>query len=208
MAKAQEDKAFLKSVYLKTMRMTASVNFPIYLTMAVFSRDVVLVVFGAKWLSSAPLLAFLAIWGMFRSCGNPAGSLLLAVGKADLAFWWNTAQLCMVFPILWIAAHFGIKGLAVGQVVIMGGQLVPVWYLLIRPNCGARLGEYFLALLSPLVAGLFAVLVGYLAVTHWSTPIYRLAGMLLVGVPAYLVASMVVNRSWLTAMRQLILRRS
>ncbi len=208
MAKTQEDRTFLKTVYLKTMRMTASVNFPAYLAMAVFSHDVVRVIFGARWLSSAPLLVFLAIWGMFRSCGNPVGSLLLAVGKPDRSFWWNTTQLCVVFPILWISAHFGIRGLAAGQVIIMVGVLVPVWYFLIRPSCGARLGEYFLALLSPLIAGLFALLVGYLAVWHWSAPVWRLAGMLLVGVPAYLLASIVVNRPWLTAMKQLVLRRS
>ena len=207
MAKTQKDKVLLKSIYLKTMRMTASVNFPAYLAMALFSRDVVLVVFGAKWLSSAPLLTFLAIWGMFRSCGNPAGSLLYAVGKADLSFWWTAANLCIIFPILWVAAHLGIEGLAAGQVVIMGGALVPTWYFLIRPSCGARIGEYFLTLLSPLVAGLFAVLVAYLAVAHWSAPVYRLAGLVLVGIPAYLAASVVVNRSWVTAMQQLIFRR-
>ncbi len=73
MAKTQENKTLLKSIYLKTMRMTASVNFPVYLAMAVFSRDVVLVVFGAKWLSSAPLLAFLAIWGNVSLLRKPGG---------------------------------------------------------------------------------------------------------------------------------------
>jgi O-antigen/teichoic acid export membrane protein len=205
MAKTQGDRAFLKSVYLKTMRMTASVNFPVYLVMAAFSHDVVLVVFGAKWVSSAPLLVFLAVWGMFRSCGNPVGSLLYAVGKADLSFWWNAAQLCIVFPILWAAGHFGIEGLAAGQVAIMTAILVPGWYFLVRPSCGARLGEYLLALLSPLVAGSFAVLVAYVAVAHWHAPLWRLAGVALVGLPAYLLASALVNRSWLTAMQQLVL---
>lgn len=208
MARMQHDEAFLRSVYLKTLRMTASVNFPIYLAMAVFSRSVVLVVFGEKWLSSAPLLVFLAIWGMLRSCGNPVGSLLYAVGKANVAFWWNVTQLCFVFPILWMAAHFSIEGLAAGQVVIMGISLVPAWYILVRPCCGARMGEYLFAMLGPLVASLFAVAAGYFAVWHLTTPIWRIGAGMLVAVPTYLAASAVVNRSWLTAMRELILRRS
>jgi lipopolysaccharide exporter len=208
MAKAQEDRAFLRSIYLKTLRMTASVNFPIYLALAFFSRDVVLVVFGAKWVSAAPLLVFLAIWGMFRSCGNPSGSLVYAVGKARLGFWWNVAQLCVVFPVAWIASHFGIEGLAVGQVAFMAGLLLPTWYFLIRSSCGARLGEYMMTFLSPLATGFFAVFVGRLAVAHWSTPIWRLAGMALISAPAYLIASWVTNRSWVIAMQQLILRRS
>lgn len=207
MAKTQEDKAFLKSVYLKTMRMTASVNFPIYLVIAAFSSDVVRVVFGAKWLSSAPLLVLLAMWGMFRSCGNPAGSLLYAVGKANLAFWWNVAQLFIVFPILWGAAHFGIEGLAVGQVIVMGGILVPAWYFLILPNCGARLGEYLLTLLSPLVAGFVAVFAGYLAAFHLTASLLRLGAVAAVTIPVYFAVSWIVNRSWVVAMRQLALRQ-
>lgn len=208
MAKTQTDKAFLRSVYLKTMRMTASVNVPIYLAIAVFSRDVVSVAFGPKWLNSAPLLVLLAIWGLFRSWGNPVGSLLYAVGRADVSFWSNIVQVFIVFPILWGAGHFGVEGLATGQVALLGSAVVPMWYFLVRPSCGARLGEYLMTLLGPLSAGLFAVLIAYLTVGHLNAPLWRLAGMALVGLPAYLLASALVNRSWLTAMQQLVLRRT
>lgn len=207
MAKTQQDKAFLKSVYLKTMRMTASVNFPIYILLAAFSREAVVLVFGKRWIDSAPLLVFLAVFGMFRSCGNPVGSLLLAVGKADLAFRWNLALFFAVFPILWVASHFGIAGLAAGQAVLMAALVIPMWYFLVRPHCGARLGEYLLTLLSPLIAALFAVIAGYLAVSHLITPIWRLTDAALVAIPVYLTVSWVVNRSWLMAMQQLIFRR-
>ncbi|HEX4343268.1 MAG TPA: MOP flippase family protein [Verrucomicrobiae bacterium] len=207
MAKVQHDRILLKSVYLKTMRMTASINFPIYLALAVFSRETVVIVFGKRWIGSAPLLVFLAVFGMFRSCGNPAGSLLYAVGKADLALRWNLALFFVMFPALWLASHFGITGLAEGQAVLMAGLVIPMWYFLIRPNCGAHLGEYLLTLLSPLTAALVAVLAGYLAVSYLTTPLWRLAGAVLVATPIYLVASWVVNRSWVIAMRQLIFRQ-
>jgi len=207
MAKTQHDKAFLKSVYLKTMRMTASVNFPIYILLAAFSRDAVILVLGKRWIDSAPLLVLLAIFGMFRSCGNPAGSLLLAVGKADLSFRWNLALVFVVFPVLWGASHFHIIGLAAGQAGLMIGMVVPMWYFLIRPYCGARLGEYLLTLLAPLIAATCAVLTGYLSVSHLTAPIWRLACAVLVAAPVYVAISWLVNRSWLTAMQQLLLRR-
>ena len=166
-----------------------------------------MLVFGKRWLDSAPLLVFLAVFGMFRSCGNPAGSLLLAVGKADLAFRWNLALLFVMYPALWAASHFGIAGLAVGQAVLMATLVVPMWYFLIRPHCGARLGEYLLTLLGPLIAALIAVLVGYLAVSHLTTPMWRLTDAALVAMPVYLLVSWAVNRAWLMAMRQLIFRQ-
>jgi O-antigen/teichoic acid export membrane protein len=153
------------------------------------------------------LLVFLAIFGMFRSCGNPVGSLLLAVGKADLSLLWNLILFFVMFPALWLASHFGITGLAAGQAVLMAGLVIPMWYFLIRPHCGARLGEYLLTLLNPLLAAFIAVFAGYLAVLHLTTPLWRLGGAALVAMPVYLAASWVVNRSWLTAMRQLIFRQ-
>ena len=207
MAKTQHDTSFLKSVYLKTMRMTASINFPVYIALAVFSREAVVIVFGKRWIDSAHLLVFLAIFGMFRSCGNPAGSLVYAVGKADLAFRWNLALFCVMFPALWLASHFGIAGLAAGQAILMAGLVIPMWYFLIRPNCGAHLGEYLQTLLSPLSAALIAVLAGYLAVSPLTAPLWRLGGAALVAMPVYLAVSWMVNRSWVIAMRQLIFRQ-
>ncbi|MGH8318456.1 MAG: MOP flippase family protein [Steroidobacteraceae bacterium] len=207
MAKTQHDMSFLKSVYLKTMRMTASVNFPVFIALAVFSRDVVALVFGERWIRSAPLLVYLAVFGMFRSCGNPVGSLMLAVGKADLSFRWTLAVLAITFPALWLASQFGIAGLAAGQVALMAVLLIPGWYFLVRPHCGARLGEYLLTLLGPLFAALVAVFAGYLAVSHLTVPLWRLGGAALVGMPVYLAMSWVANRSWVIAMQQLIIKQ-
>lgn len=207
MAKAQHDKAFLKSIYLKTMRMTASINFPIYIALAVFSEETVLLVFGQKWIESAPLLVYLAIWGMFRSCGNPVGSLLLAVGKADLSFKWNLAMMFFVPPSLWAAAHWGIVGLALAQAGLMAALFIPGWYFLVLPHCGARGMEYAFSLLSPLISAMLAVALAYLAVSGLTTPLWRLAGAASVGILAYLVLSNVFNREWLQTMRQLVVRK-
>lgn len=208
MAKAQGNKSFLKSIYLKTMRMAASVNFPIYIALAVFSDEAVLMIFGPKWIGSAPLLIYLAIWGMFRSCANPVGSLLLAVGKADLSFKWNLALLFIVSPVLWwSASHWGIAGLAMAQAGLVATLMIPVWYFLVWPHCGARAGEYGLSLLDPLVSALLAVGLAYLAVSELTAPLWRLVGAALVAIPVYLMVSYLFNREWLLGMRQLVAKR-
>ena len=76
----------------------------------------------------------------------------------------------------------------------MAGALVPGWHFLVCPSCGARLGEYLMTLLGPLSAAAFAVLIAYVAVSHWTAPLWRLVAMALVALPAYLVASAAVNR--------------
>lgn len=204
MAKAQDDKALLRLIYLKTMRMTASINFPIYILMAVFSKEVVCIIFGSNWAESAPLLVFLAVWGLFRSCLNPVGSLLLAIGKANLSFKWNLSLLIFVPPALWVGGHWGIVGLALMQTVLTISLMIPAWYFLIRPSCGASGLEYAFSILSPLVSSLLAILVAYFVVFYFVDPLWRLVWSVMVAISAYFVLSYFFNREWLLAMRQLI----
>jgi O-antigen/teichoic acid export membrane protein len=204
MAKAQHDKSVLKSIYLKTMRMTASINFPIYIALAVFSKETVVLLFGLQWTEAAPLLVYLAIWGMFRSCGNPVGSLLLAVGRADLSFKWNLALLFVIPPALWASSHWGIAGLAIAQAALMATLMIPAWYFLVWPHCGARAGEYAQSMLGPLAAALLAVALAYLAVAGLTMPHWRLCAASAVAIPLYFAMSYLFNREWLIAMRQMM----
>jgi O-antigen/teichoic acid export membrane protein len=205
MASAQADKEFLKVVYLKTMRMTASVNFPIYLVLAVFSEDIVLLAFGPQWVAAGPLLIYLAIWGMLRSVGNPVGSLLLAVGRADLSFKWNLSLLFIVPLGLWIGASWGgIHGLVVAQAGVATGLLIPSWFFLVRPLCGATAVEYLTNLWAPLAPACLAIAVAYGAVTGIDSAFLRVAtggGIAAVG---YSVLSLLFNYSWVNSMRELL----
>jgi O-antigen/teichoic acid export membrane protein len=150
MAKAQGDAALLKRVYLQTMRMTASVKFPIYVAIAFFAPEIVHRMLGEKWKEAIPLLQIFACWGLLRSIGNPAGSLLFATGKAKLAFKWNMVPLFFIGPTIWIGSQYGAQGMAISMTGLMAILFVPGWYVLIRPSCGATLGEYLIQLFVPL----------------------------------------------------------
>ena len=56
LAAVGHDKEKVRSVYLKTLNMTSSINFPIYAFLALFSCELVEVVLGPKWAASAPIL--------------------------------------------------------------------------------------------------------------------------------------------------------
>jgi len=204
MAKAQHDRMFLKNVYLKTLRMTASVNFPIYLAMAVFAPEVVALLFGPRWVEVVPLLRILALWGLLRSTGNPVGSLIFAVGRADLAFKWNLALLLMVPPLLWMGAQYGNQGIALALLAMAVVFAVPGWYVLVRPLCGAGFIEYFQQLLIPLMVALLSSTIAYVAVWPFSDLGVRLGLGLSIGGVSYLILSRLLNRTWFEAMRELL----
>lgn len=208
MAKAQDDPVRLREVYLKTLRMTASVNIPVFTAVAVFAPEIVHIVFGARWASSAPLLQWLAVWGMLRSIGQPVGSLIFAVGRADLAFKWNLGWAFVFLPAWWVGLQYGLDGLVRMMVAVSVLGQLPNWGLLVRPLCGAGLLEYFEQILRPLVAALLTAWALSWLLAEVGDVYVRTGGGLLVGTGLYLGFSYFINREWLCVMGVLVGKRS
>lgn len=207
MAKAQHDVALLKQVYLLTMRMTASVNFPVYVAIALYAPEIVHFMLGSQWRDSTDLLRIFAVWGLLRSIGNPVGSLLFAIGKAKRAFGWNLALLLFTGPVVWYGSQFGTQGMALAMTGLMAGLLVPGWYFLIRPSCGASLGEYFVQLLAPLLISVSAGLLSYRAVMEVADPFARISAGVLLEVLLYAGLSWFFNRAWVSTIFELLGRK-
>ena len=209
MAKSQSDPDLLKRVYLQTMRMTASVNFPIYIAVVAFARDFVLLILGDKWVGAVTLLQTFALWGLLRSTGNPVGSLLMAKGRADLSFKWNLVWLFIVPPVIWLGSQFGARGMAGGLLGLGVVGYIPNWFFLVRPLCGAGLGEYTQQLALPLLLSVLAGILASSAADLSPSPILRVAIGLVTGSLIYGVLSYRFNPTWFGAMAELLgLRRS
>jgi len=204
MAKVQEDKPFLKSIYLKTLRMTASVNFPIYLGASVFAPDVVVLVFGSQWQAATPLLRVLALWGLMRSTISPVGGLILSVGRADLSFKWNAVMLLIMPPVVLLGAQYESIGLAMA---LLSGQTVVVvlaWWFLVRRLCGAGFMEYYSQMLVPLILAIIAVAAGFLAAWPFTGAASRLIAGFVAGSVVYLLSSRFLNTLWYDAIWELM----
>lgn len=195
-ASIQHDKERVKQVYLKTMNMTASVNAPIYVALGVFAPEIVWLLLGEKWQDAAPMLRVLAIWGLLRSFANPVGSLLFGLGRVRLSAWWNASLLLVVPPVVWLGSHWGGIGMAWAMTGLMAVLFIPGWALLIRPTCGAGLGEYAKQVALPTFCAVSAGLIGWISVDLLNAPIMRLAAGLSVGSVAYLGLSLWINRDW------------
>lgn len=206
-ARIQHDRAQVRSIYLKTLNMTAATNAPLYIGVAAFSAPLVAIVFGRQWERSVELLSLLALWGYLRTTSNPVGSLLLGMGRADLSLKWNLAQVFVVFPLLWLGAQWGVLGLAWALLAHAVLMFIPGWFFLVRPLCHASLGGYVLAALRPALLAVLAVLPAiWMSRALIGQGLAFVLAVLFYGA-AYLALSMAFNREWMSAMRQLIMKR-
>lgn len=129
----------------------------------------------------------------------------LAVEKTrDAGFKWNLAFVFIVLPGVWFGAQYGNQGLAIAMTLISIALVVPGWYVLVRPLCGAGFFEYFQQLLIPLDVSMVAATAAYVAAWPLVDAIARLSVGLAIGGMAYLALSRWLNRQWFDAMWELL----
>ena len=87
-AKVQDDPEALNRYYSLTVRVLSLVTVPILAFLSLYSSDVVFVVFGEGWQTTANLVTSLAFLGVLKALGNPGGALLLSLGYARITFLW------------------------------------------------------------------------------------------------------------------------
>lgn len=205
MSRAQNDRKALQEIYLAALRLTSSINFPIYLALALFADEVVAILYGPAWHEAGGYLRLLAIWGALRSTGNPSGSLIYAVGRARLAFWWNLALLLVIPSILWLSGLYGgLTGMTWGMLGVQVFMLPAIWKFLIHPCCGVGFPRYLYSLLPAACCALAGGVVALLMAQWSSTPLLRLAIGLSSGAATYWLLSLKFNRLWIDALSSLL----
>lgn len=204
MSRVKNDSSKLRSIYLQTLHMTASVNFPLYMGLALFSDEVVALLYGSQWQGAGRYLRIMALWGLLRSIGNPVGSLIYASGRARLGFFWNSSLLVIVPPLLWLGAHAGgLAGLAWTLLILQGAIIIPAWRLLVYPLCGAGIRDYAGAFVAPLLLSVLATLPAYFVASMVDGNTTRVALGFATGAATYLALSLWLNREWTDTMREL-----
>jgi len=204
MTRLQDDATALRRVYLQTMGLTASFNFPIYALLALFPQQIVFLLLGDQWAGADFYLRLFALWGLVRSTGNPSGSLLYAVGMAQRAHVWNLLLFFVTVPLLWVAAKLGgLYALAWAMLVWQAAVYILAWRFLIQPACGIGFSMYNSSMMPPLLstalASALAVGAGCVLPASLQLPV---GSMVLGG--AYMLLSWFFNRHWIEVIAELL----
>lgn len=94
-SKNHQDHSALNDGFLHMTKLLSLVSFPILMGLTAVSNIFILTIFGQKWLEAVPILQIMAVVGILRVLMNPNGSVILAKGKANIAFYWDAGVLLL-----------------------------------------------------------------------------------------------------------------
>lgn len=152
LSKVRSDKVRLKRGYFRMLDLLTSINAPVLMGIAAVAPLLIPFMLGDQWLPAVPLIQVLAIFSLIRSTGNAGGSLLLACGRADFAFYLNLARFMVIPLAIVIGANIG--GLQGVVWTLLGLQMISffAWYrFVVRRLLGDCFKGFIGSLIVPVI---------------------------------------------------------
>ena len=142
-AKIQNDLLKVKNIYIRTIDLLSFINSLIFIFCFFFSREIILLFFGEKWLQASVVMSILSLYMLLRSIGNPIGSLQLGLGRADLGFFWNLAILMIVPIFVYLGSFWGLVGVTLSLLLSQILLYFPSWKYMVYKLIPLNFKEYY-----------------------------------------------------------------
>ncbi|MDE6482701.1 MAG: lipopolysaccharide biosynthesis protein [Rikenellaceae bacterium] len=113
----QHDQAWLEETFLKYLRLSCFVVFPLMILLAVIAKPLVLIVLTEKWLPSAELISILSLAYMWYPVMVLNNQMLNVKGRSDLFLRAEVVKKIVAIAILCATFPFGLRWLCIGVVI-------------------------------------------------------------------------------------------
>jgi len=197
-SKEQGNLIVVKEIYLNMVANVLLVSAPIFLGLSALSSIFVDVVLGSKWVGLSTVLSILCGYVLIRSLGNMNGPLVMGLGKANWAFYWNLGLLVLIPTVVFLTSLYGDIELVATS--LLATQLVLIfvaYFYWVRRLIGPCLHEYVSTITRPISAATLMALLLYFVQHYYSfeNDLLSLTILVLLGSFTYLFFSFFINKS-------------
>ncbi len=151
LAKSADDLERTSIIYRKAIFGIAYISFPIMAYTFVYSSEIIIFLFGNKWIEVSGLLKIFSIVGMLEAVITPVGVLLMSSGKTTKLFKFSTSLRIVIIGMIIFGSFYSVKGIALCYMIAT---------ILITPYtmfyAAREIGKSFIFLAVPLLK-VFAV---------------------------------------------------
>lgn len=132
-SKIQDNLPRLRDAYLKILKLTAFLSFPVAGLIFALAPDFTIVILGEKWMPMVPAMQVLVLWGLIRSIGATTGPVFYSVGKPKIATKLQSFQLILLMIFLYpLTIQWGILGTSLAVVLASAVTNIVVFFKVTR----------------------------------------------------------------------------
>jgi O-antigen/teichoic acid export membrane protein len=129
LASIHENRDRSKYVYYRTTTLVTVYTLPFYVGIWFLARPAILFLYGEKWVGAAEPLQILALSGLFRCIGNPAGAVVQARNRLNIEIMLNVITWVFLAVGCLFAMRWGLAGIAwviVATIALFGCSVASV----------------------------------------------------------------------------------
>ena len=191
MSKAQDNKQEVKNIMKNSIKLSTYIMFPLMLSLALLSNQVIYFLLGAKWVESSKYLMILSIAYTIFPMQSANAQSILSVGRSDVLLRLNITKQVISMGLIIASIPFGPIVMACSQILSM------IVALAINSYENNKLIHYSLFeqikdVLPNLIIALVSVFIGYLLLNTLQTGVFiQLLLCCIVIVVVYLILSFI-----------------
>ena len=178
-------------LYLKSMRITSFITFPLIGGLIVFAEPFTLVLFGSQWLPMVPVLQILSILSLLSSVFVYTTSIYYAQGATALHFKISMLYGICNISVFYIGSHYSIEMVGILLLIVFLVFLIPKLYFACK-LINLKLSKVFKNLGFTFSFNAVCMLSSYLFLLTVSTTIGNV-GLLIFGVLLYAIIFVLFN---------------
>lgn len=117
LSEIQHDKARVKRVYLRSIRLIGALTIPMMAGLLAVAEPLILGLYGDKWQEMIPIMQILCLVGIKQSVGSTTGWIFQSQGRTDLMFKWGLISAAVSTIAFVIGIQWGLLGIALAYVI-------------------------------------------------------------------------------------------
>ncbi len=118
LASMRDESTRLPAIWIKASSAIAIVSLPTMAGVIAVAPDLVPVVFGMQWIPATDVLRILCVVMAVQSVLTTAGTVLMALGRADILLRITLTTVPAIGLALWYGVKYGIEGAAMGYALV------------------------------------------------------------------------------------------
>jgi len=205
-SKLQDDLESLQKAFLRTLKFISILSFPLAGGLFVLAPEIVVVVFGDKWMPMVPAMRVLCLFGAIRSMADTTGPVYQAVGKPQIVFYITTFKLSLIAIFIYpLTRLLGIFGTSLAVTIPMMIEQGILWRILSN-TIGVEISKTIVTILPSLCSTFLMVVLLYFLtnVVNYRFSVFYLISWVALGALIYLVCLYLFDRSIVAEVKRLV----